>query len=263
MATKAQIAANRKNAKKSTGPRTAEGKAAASKNAVKHGFFARDDVVRDEKQEDFDLYREEMLAEMGPVGVMETTLAERIVNLAWRLRRAEKMQDQALKMQMRSDMLNLVVRQVQWTYRDVKGLPQEESYPKDDHMALGRAARNDIANYRVLEKLLMYERRIESSMMRMIKEFERIKSRRQAEQTRAVVRQSAAQSPPAQRHKGNLTKRSQLGPVLTVTKACAGKDYDYESRSALRRNKPNIVQAQPEKGGCSRIDDEPKPASTA
>ena len=127
MATKAQIHANRKNAMKSTGPRTAEGKTAASRNAIKHGFFARDAVVRDEDQADFDLYREQMLAEMGPMGVMESTLAERIVALAWRLRRAERMQDQALKMQMRTDMLDLVVRQVSWSYRDARGLEQEES----------------------------------------------------------------------------------------------------------------------------------------
>jgi hypothetical protein len=37
-----QYEANRKNAKKSTGPRTPEGKAASSKNALKHGIFAKD-----------------------------------------------------------------------------------------------------------------------------------------------------------------------------------------------------------------------------
>jgi hypothetical protein len=41
MATEKQINANRKNAQKSTGPKTAEGKAAVSQNAVKHGLFTR------------------------------------------------------------------------------------------------------------------------------------------------------------------------------------------------------------------------------
>ena len=48
-ATKAQIRANRENAKKSTGPRTAEGKARVSLNALKHGLLARDTVLPTEQ----------------------------------------------------------------------------------------------------------------------------------------------------------------------------------------------------------------------
>jgi hypothetical protein len=54
MATQAQILANRRNAQRSTGPKTAEGKATAAKNATKHGLFARYDVVISENQADFD-----------------------------------------------------------------------------------------------------------------------------------------------------------------------------------------------------------------
>jgi hypothetical protein len=49
MATEAQIKANQQNAQKSTGPRTAEGKAAVSRNAVKHGLFASDPVILGEQ----------------------------------------------------------------------------------------------------------------------------------------------------------------------------------------------------------------------
>ena len=48
MATRAQIAANRRNAKKSTGPKTAGGKAAAARNSLKHGLLAEDVVCGDE-----------------------------------------------------------------------------------------------------------------------------------------------------------------------------------------------------------------------
>ena len=118
MGTKAQITANKKNSQKSTGPRTPEGKAAVSQNARKHGLFASTTMMKGEDQGQFDLNREAMLGEMRPVGPAESMLATRIVNLAWRLKRAEGMQDQALKMQVKTDMLYLVTRQLQWSYRE-------------------------------------------------------------------------------------------------------------------------------------------------
>ena len=47
MASQAQVEANRANAAKSTGPRTSEGKAAVSQNAVKHGLLAEQVVIKD------------------------------------------------------------------------------------------------------------------------------------------------------------------------------------------------------------------------
>ena len=54
MTTNAQMKANRKNAKKSTGPRTEEGKSRSAKNALKHGLLARDIVLPGEDPADFD-----------------------------------------------------------------------------------------------------------------------------------------------------------------------------------------------------------------
>ena len=66
MATEAQIIANRRNSQKSTGPRSPEGKAVVSKNAVKHGLFASENVIKGEKKEDFDLFHDEMLSKFHP-----------------------------------------------------------------------------------------------------------------------------------------------------------------------------------------------------
>ena len=49
----AQMAANRANAQKSTGPRTEEGKAISSQNALKHGVYSRSDILDGEFQEAF------------------------------------------------------------------------------------------------------------------------------------------------------------------------------------------------------------------
>jgi hypothetical protein len=94
MTSEAQVLANRLNAQKSTGPRTTEGKAAVSQNAVKHGLSARLDVIKGEDQAEFDLHREAMLGELAPVGSMESMLAERVVSLSWRLKRVERIQNE-------------------------------------------------------------------------------------------------------------------------------------------------------------------------
>ena len=54
MSTKAQINANQQNAQKSTGPRTAHGKAVVSQNAVKHGLFAAEAVINGKNQADYE-----------------------------------------------------------------------------------------------------------------------------------------------------------------------------------------------------------------
>ena len=51
MATEAQINANRRNAQKSTGPRSLEGKAATNRNALKHGLCAEKHLLLDEEDD--------------------------------------------------------------------------------------------------------------------------------------------------------------------------------------------------------------------
>ena len=97
MATEAQIRANQRNAQKSTGPRTSEGKAAVSQNAVQHGLSARQTIISSESQAEFDLYRERMLSELAPASPMESMLAERIITLSWRLKRAGRIQNQVCR----------------------------------------------------------------------------------------------------------------------------------------------------------------------
>ena len=88
MASTAQIEANRRNARRSTGPRTEAGRAMARQNALKHGLSARKLIVFDEKRGDFLAFHQEMLEALAPGDALEAALAERIILCAWRLRRA-------------------------------------------------------------------------------------------------------------------------------------------------------------------------------
>jgi hypothetical protein len=96
MSSPAQIIANRRNAQKSTGPRTPRGKAVVSRNAVKHGLSARQAVISSEDLAEFNLYRRQFLDELAPQTPMESMLAERIVNLSWRLIRTARIQNQTI-----------------------------------------------------------------------------------------------------------------------------------------------------------------------
>lgn len=90
MATPAQIAANRRNAAKSTGPKTTEGKTVVSHNALRHGLTAKAIVLFDENSDDFAVFHSELRDAYQPADAVEEELVERIIVCAWRLRRAAR-----------------------------------------------------------------------------------------------------------------------------------------------------------------------------
>ena len=93
MATQRQIKANRRNARKSTGPRSAAGRAASSANALRHGLTATHAVVLpDENPEVFEHLQQGVFADLDPQGALQAVLAQRIVVLLWRLDRAARLE---------------------------------------------------------------------------------------------------------------------------------------------------------------------------
>jgi hypothetical protein len=88
MTSEKKILANQVNAQKSTGPSTYEGKERSSQNAIKHGLLSRAVLVEGETLDAYDVFRDSVFDDMQPKGAMETLLVEKIINYAWRLRRA-------------------------------------------------------------------------------------------------------------------------------------------------------------------------------
>ena len=87
MPTNAQIKANRNNAKRSTGPRTEEGKARAAKDSLKHGLLARDTVLPGEDPAEFDSQLSALEADIQPANSLEFELVRQIADAQWRMRR--------------------------------------------------------------------------------------------------------------------------------------------------------------------------------
>jgi hypothetical protein len=259
MATQAQILANRRNAAKSTGPKTPEGKAAVAKNATKHGLFSRYDVVISEDQADFEGFRDEMLAELGPEGTIETVLAGRIVSLTWRLKRTERMQNEFIDVKIRRE-INGSCPELSESL--ITGKPCDKSKYSDtcyDDQALGYIAMWDFAGARALERLSMYERRLEASLFKTTAELKKLQYVRKSEQAGST--QAEAAIPPlgkaathrqtqgrdalaTEARRDSVEEQSQFAADQEELSAVEKREYELLLGAAPTPNKANDPQQE-------------------
>jgi hypothetical protein len=87
-----QIDANRRNARKSTGPRTEEGKQRSRCNAIRHGLTAETVIGALEDAEDYQAFEAAIIADYDAQSAVERELVLRLASLLWRLRRATTME---------------------------------------------------------------------------------------------------------------------------------------------------------------------------
>ena len=166
MTTESQIRANRKNAKKSTGPKTPQGKAKSAQNATRHGLTATTDVIKGESQEEFDAHKQGFLDVLDPQNAIENFLADHVVSLAWRLKRADRIERQ---------LLDGFAADQQYLRDDPSRNWHYPSSSRDPDLTLGTAVRRDLDNNKTLNRLSLYERRIERSFFKSLSELKRRK----------------------------------------------------------------------------------------
>ena len=235
MSTIAQIKANRLNAQKSAGPKTAEGKAVVAQNAVKHGLFAHENVIKCENQHDFDEFREELLPALAPVGGVESMMAERIVSLSWRLKRVERMNSEVI------DVMIAKIETDSWhkERREEAGLLDPETGRSD--LVLGWVTNRDFSDSDVLlERLLIYERRIESSLYKAMNELQKLQRMRQKEATEAE--QTIPPLGKAATHRGRDAHETQGREALATEAATRsqGQRAEFEKQSQIAGLRPEI-----------------------
>ena len=83
-----QIEANRRNALKSTGPTTPEGKERSRCNALRHGLTAETVIAALEDAEDYQAFEAAVIADYDAESAVERELVLRLASVLWRLRRA-------------------------------------------------------------------------------------------------------------------------------------------------------------------------------
>ena len=87
-----RIAANRANAQRSTGPKTDLGKAASSRNAIRHGLTGKQVVINGEDPAAYEALRQDLIASYQPANAAESTLVDEIAQCFWRLQRARALE---------------------------------------------------------------------------------------------------------------------------------------------------------------------------
>src|SRR5437899_1867363 len=92
MTTFKQIEANRRNARRSTGPITQEGKLRSRRNAVRHGLTAETVIGALEDSEDYKAFEAAVIADYDAQSGVERELVLRLASLLWRIRRATTME---------------------------------------------------------------------------------------------------------------------------------------------------------------------------
>ena len=161
--TEQQLAANRANAQHSTGPNTPGGKNRSSQNALRHGITAQTTILTDEDRIQHDEFCANMMADLAPVGSMETFLASSVAEEAWRLNHA------------RAQCGNIVAI----GHFDGTGDIYDAAEHPEVHTAI-TAARTTRDNAKTLELISLYETRIRKSFEKYLEKLEKLQAERKA-----------------------------------------------------------------------------------
>lgn len=159
MATQKQIDANRRNAQKSTGPKTPEGKRVVAANALRHGLTAESVVIPGEDPQQFEQLRDALRAEHQPVGPTQEILFQQLVVAAWRLRRCRCVEAALFEM----------------FICDTEEEAEEEYSNVPQSARPGFAFRADAAGPNALANLSRYEARAERAFYRALHELQRLR----------------------------------------------------------------------------------------
>ena len=93
MASDRQLAANRANARKSTGPRTGRGKSVSSMNALKSGIYAKSRLLPYEDPAEYEALRDGYYRDFAPANTDESELLDDLIANRWKVRRLQAAYD--------------------------------------------------------------------------------------------------------------------------------------------------------------------------
>lgn len=151
MMSQKQLAANRRNAQQSTGPRSVEGKARVSQNALKTGLYAQGIVIGTELGSKLEELEAQFTAEYHPTTPTERSLVDQLIHCEWMLRRFRWVETEVWKVAVKrlgsSEMAN--ISPIGYAYSDNPSI----SRVYRQRAAIHKMYRETIAELRRLQSL--------------------------------------------------------------------------------------------------------------
>ncbi len=178
MASPAQMAANRANAQKSTGPRTAAGKQKSSMSALKHGLAAKTLVLPHEDNTAYEEVRASLYSQYEPATPQECMLVDQLASAWWRTIRVR---------QIETDMLDLQIQTLNRKH------PEKEKSRRTDRQAL--AVRFVTESEKDFRNFMRYDSNIERAFYRALNTLEKLQGARQQTEPRASASGRAPATP--------------------------------------------------------------------
>ena len=176
------VAANRRNAKKSTGPKSETGKAASALNSVKHGLYSNHIIVRSKDLlEDFAEYDHlisSLREELEPETVLQECIVRKIANCIWRSRRVVDAEASFIKGEI-DDVDDRIrdIRQNAATQARIFGYKAEEMTDEQEADLRSQiAAQNLVPDNPHTLLLSRYELRLDRQLIRMFEFYRTIKA---------------------------------------------------------------------------------------
>lgn len=161
-------------------PRTPAGKAAVSRNALKHGITSTHPVIPGIEQEsDWRHHLDGIVASLAPEGTLEEAFAERIANLLWRLRRVTRYEVAAIKDQRERTVTDLAIADAY-----IEGTLATGELPNPAPDDLRRALETRIIpTGDALDKIMRYEAHLHRQCLQTLHEIEALQAHRRGEPT--------------------------------------------------------------------------------
>ena len=161
MISEKQLASNRENALRSTGPQTPEGKEVSKRNALKYGVYSNDLILRHglirENPADFENLFGSLKEDLRPEGAMETIVVEKIAVSLWRLRRIYRAELAQFKTQidgLKEGFGHPVAPDVAWLDPDEPYSPEEAERDAFRVLALEKMGAEELAQQQEFRELL-------------------------------------------------------------------------------------------------------------